>query len=330
MAEAPEEPEKRNKYFTHTLPTIHAKFTLSSKHKEVDVCDDYAGEIFDLTDKNYRPILPTEGLGYSNLTHPHCQCTWVLQKADTLIDSLTRKQQSEFDSISLHIENAAKDHTLHTVKADGMLSSRTRGTNPILETIGNVRKQFNWLDEEYLTNAKNIARQRGAKLYLIRAATEAITDHRAEGEKHKRKLAGSELQGMARTAIGKVMDINHDPRYITDAIILDSEYNETRKEIQMMVMEQDDTINNAIKDGNITAVSINGGAPRKQTVKKCDDNCTGGCELCNVPEGIILGDNKEGVAMTWVVTNTRGIFWRGQHIPAAEPGIKTTVIEILY
>ena len=328
MAKAPEEPEERNKYFSHTLLAIHARFTLSSSHKGVDVCDDFSGEIFELTDKTNRPILPTEGLGYSNLTHPNCQCIWVLQKVDSLVDSLTRKQQTNFDDIADHIRKGAKDHTLHTVKADGKLSKRPRGPNPMKEAIGKIREQFGWLGEEYITNAKELASQNSGVLYLIRAAQATITDHRSEGEQYRRKLSGQELQGMARTAIRHGMDVNHESAYKTQATILDADYDPKRKEIQMVVMEKDPQINQYIKSGAISAVSINGGNPRRQVIEPCEDDCTSGCEMCNVPQGVILGED-DGIGMTWVVTDPRGIFYKGQHIEPASPGIKNTVIQIL-
>lgn len=325
---APEEPEERNYYFTHTLPTLKAKFVLSPSHKGKDVCDDFVGEIFDLTDTTNRPILPSEGLGYTNLVHPNCHCQWRLEKADTLTDSLTRKQQTNFDDIADHIRKGAKDHTLHTVKPDGKLSSRTRGTNPMREAIGRIREQFGWLDDDYIINAKELASQNNGVLYLIRAASETITDHRAEGEQYRRKLSGQELQGMARTAIRHGMDVNHDPLFKTNATILDSDYDPKRKEIQMVVMEKDPQINQYIQNGSITAVSINGGNPRRQVIEKCDNDCISGCEMCNVPQGVILGED-DGIGMTWVVTDPRGIFYKGKHLEPAEPGIKSTRIEVL-
>jgi len=111
--------------------------------------------------------------------------------------------------------------------------------------------------------------------------------------------------------------------------ILDSEYDDKRKEIQMLVMETDPQINQYIDDGSISAVSINGGNPRTQNIEPCNDNCNGpSCEMCNSPQGVILGE-LDGIGMTWVVTDPNGIMWRGQHIPVATPGIKSTIIEIL-
>lgn len=328
LAKAPEEPEERNEYFTHNLMEVMAEFVLSPTHKGKDVCDDYAGKSFNLMETTDRPILPSEGKGYTNLVHPNCHCSWKITKKKTP-DSLNRKQHSEFGAIESHIKQAAKDHTLHTVKADGSLSKRTRGTNPMRETIGQIRNQFNWLTNDYLIQAKEAAANNNAALYLVRAATETLTDHRAEGEKYRRKLSGKELNSMARTATGKKMDVNHNPDYMTGGEILDSEYDSKRREIQMIVMETDPQIINAINNGDITAVSINGGNPRTQNIEPCHDGCIGpACELCNTPEGVILGE-ADGVGMTWVVTSPRGIMWRGQHIPEATPGIKNTVLEIL-
>jgi len=199
---------------------------------------------------------------------------------------------------------------------------------PIREAIGKIREEFSWLGDEYITNAKELATQNNGVLYLIRAAQATITDHRQEGEKYRRKLSGQELQGMARTAIKHGMDVNHDPTYKTDATILDADYDPKRQEIQMVVLEKDPQINQYIEDGSITAVSINGRNPRRQVIEPCEDNCTSGCELCNVPQGVILGED-DGIGMTWVVTDPRGIFYKGSHIESAEPGIKNTRIEIL-
>jgi len=134
---------------------------------------------------------------------------------------------------------------------------------------------------------------------------------------------------MARTAVGHGMDINHNPDYATGGMIADSEYDPYRKEIQMLVIETDPQINQYIADGTISAVSINGGNPRSQSIEPCYGGCTGPeCELCNVPQGVILGE-MDNIGMTWVVTAPQGIIWRGNHIPEATPGIKDTVVEIL-
>jgi len=202
-------------------------------------------------------------------------------------------------------------------------------TNLIKESIGKIRHQVKWLSNDYIQKAKETASNAGGVLYLIRAAGETVTNHMQEGEKYRRKLAAKELNSMARTATGKKMDINHNPQYTTDSLIVDSEYDDTRKEIQMLVIETDSEINKYILNGSITAVSINGGAPRSQNIEPCNDNCTNDtCELCNVPSGVILGE-IDGNALTWVVTNPQGIMWKGNYIKSAIPGIGFTKIEIL-
>ena len=134
---------------------------------------------------------------------------------------------------------------------------------------------------------------------------------------------------MTRTAIGKKMDINHQPEYETDATILDAEFDVNRKEMQMLVLERDREINNAIEEGKITAVSINGGMPRNESIEPCDHNCkSDNCELCLIPNGVVLGE-IDGIGMTWVVTDPNGLYWNGHFVPSAEPGIKFTKIETL-
>ena len=206
-------------------------------------------------------------------------------------------------------------------------SGQFNETKKIQEAIAQVRHEFTWLSEEYLQKAKGLAEGSGGKLYLIRASQEAITDHRSEGEPFRRLLAGSELLPMARTAIGHGMDINHNPDWRTGAIILDSEYDPNTRSIQMLIMETDQEVNQLITNGQIDSVSINGGSPRTESIESCDVNCTdGSCEKCVVPRGVILGE-LDGIGLTWVVSDPRGIMWQGQHIAKAEPGVKTTIIQ---
>ena len=328
-------------------------------HDSDDECAPYNGKRFNLLETHNRPVIPSENLGYTT-THPNCKCTWkVIQNYKKAPDSLTRKEESEIHGIESHIKKAANDGTLHTVKKDGTLSERTRATNPmkelcscmsvsipemslnipsrallikrknLQEAMSDLRSEFGWLTDDYIIKAKELSKEAHGKLYLIRAAGEAITDHTGEGEPYKRKLSADELNSMTRTAIGKTMDINHQPEYETDATILDAEFDTHRKEIQMLVLERDPQINNAIEDGKITAVSINGGMPRSESVEKCDHDCTtGNCELCLVPKGVVLGE-IDGIGMTWVVTDPNGLYWNGHFVPNAQPGIKFTKIEIL-
>ncbi len=332
-------------------------------HDSDDECEKFGGKTFDLLETHSRPVIPSENIGYTT-THPNCICTWkVLSNYKGTGNSLTRKEESDIHSIESHISKAAKKGDLHTVNKDGKLSSKTTSKNPLKELcdcmnvsipslhldlsprakigrkilrrtalqeqISNLRSEFGWLTDDYLDRAKELAEDAEGQLYLIRAAGESITDHRAEGEPYRRKLSSDELNSMTRTIIGKSMDINHQPEFETDATILDAEFDKNRKEIQTLVIERDPQIIDAIEDGKITAVSINGGMPRSESVEKCNHGCDGdSCELCVVPHGVVLGES-DGIGMTWVITDPGGLYWNGHFVPSAEPGIKFTKIETL-
>ena len=330
-------------------------------HDSDDECVPYSGKTFNLLETHNRPVIPSENLGYTT-THVNCKCTWTIKpNYKKAPDSINRKEESEIHRIENHISNAAKDGTLHKVKKDGELSKKTTSKNPMKESCAcvelpsfrldlpkrakvgslwlqrktlqeaatNLRSDFGWLTEDYISKAQELAEEAGGLLYLVRAASESITDHRSEGEPYRRKLSADELNSMTRTAIGKNMDINHQPELETDATILDAEFDKHRKEIQMLVIERDPQINNAIEDGKISAVSINGGMPRSETIEKCNHDCiSDSCELCVVPKGVVLGES-DGIGMTWVVTDPRGLYWNGNFVPSAEPGIKVTFIEKL-
>ena len=332
-------------------------------HDSDDECVRFGGKTFNLLETHARPVIPSENMGYTT-THPNCVCTWkVLPNYSGAGNSLTRKEESDIHSIESHISKAAKDGTLHTVKKDGELSKKTTSKNPIKElcdcmnvkippikldlpnivkvgrprlqrkalqeAISNLRSEFDWLTDDYISKAKELADDAGGQLYLIRAAGESITNHMAEGEPYRRKLSADELNSMTRTIIGKSMDINHQPELETDATILDAEFDKNRKEIQTLVIERDPQINDAIKERKITAVSINGGMPRSESIEQCNHDCNGNdCELCVVPHGVVLGES-DGIGMTWVITDPRGLYWNGHFVSSAEPGIKFTKIETL-
>lgn len=300
-------------------------------HVEDDKCQPFDGKTFDMNDRSHRPVPPSEGLGYTN-THPNCKCIWQ-PTGDLEVAHMEPEELLRAQSIHRKIGQRAHFGTLHKVKKDGDLSQRTGHRNyyrkPLKEVIAQVRHEFGWLSDDYLSRAKAIAETEGGKLYLIRASQETITDHRNEGEPYRRKLSGEELQMMARTATNHGMDINHNPKWRTKAYVMDSEYDKKTKSIQMIVMETDNEINEAIEKNIITAVSINGGSPRHSSVEPCEHGCeTGKCEMCLVPHGVILGE-LDDIAMTWVVTGSSGLIWNGIHIPRAEPGVKTTVIQPL-
>ena len=333
-------------------------------HDSDDECAKFSGKRFDLLETHNRPVIPSEKLGYTT-THPQCVCTWdVKPNARPFVNKLTKNEQDEINKVEQHITKAAKKGELHKINKDGKLSKKTTSKNPLKElcscmnvtlpsfnlslpkraesginqrlhrkslqeAITNLRSEFEWLTDDYISNAKKLAHDAGGELYLVRAAGETITDHTGEGEPYRRKLSSEELNAMARTAIGKSMDLNHQPEFETDATILDVEFDKNRKEIQMLVVERDQQIIDAIDDGKITAVSINGGMPRSESIEPCNHDCDGNnCELCLVPKGVVLGE-LDGIAMTWVVTDKNGLYWNSHHVPSAEPGIKFTKIEAL-
>ena len=332
-------------------------------HDKDDECIKFAGKRFNLLETHNRPVIPNEKLGYTT-THPNCICTWdVKPNAKPFVNKVTKSEQEEINKIESHIKQSAKDGTLHTINKDGKLSAKTTKKNPIKElcdcmtvtipninldlqysdknripqlhkkslqeAISNLRSEFDWLTDDYIAKAKELTDDAGGQLYLVRAASESITDHRGEGEPYRRKLSADELNSMTRTIIGKGMDINHQPELQTDATILDAEFDKKRKEIQTLVVERDPQIIDAIKDGKITAVSINGGMPRSESIEKCNHDCAGNnCELCVVPHGVVLGES-DGIGMTWVITDPDGLYWNGNFVQSAEPGIKITRIQTL-
>lgn len=332
-------------------------------HDNDDECSKFSGKRFNLVETHNRPVIPSEKLGYTT-THPNCKCTWkITQDSQKPLNKVTKDEQKEINKIENHITKAANKGELHKISKDGKLSKKTTNKNPLTELEGlevripelhlnlpkqqrpiscncfkkhnlqeafsSLRSEFTWLTDDYIAKAKELADDADGTLYLIRAAGETITDHTGEGEPYRRKLSADELNSMARTAIGKSMDINHQPEFETDATILDVEFDKNRKEMQMLVVERDSQINDAIDDGKITAVSINGGMPRSEKVEQCNHNCdSNNCELCLVPQGVVLGE-LDGIGMTWVITDKNGLYWNGHFISSAEPGVKFTKIEKL-
>ena len=93
----------------------------------------------------------------------------------------------------------------------------------------------------------------------------------------------------------------------------------------MIINEQEPQILDAINKQIITAVSINGGQPRDEKIE-CPDCDNGNCECFIVPEGVVLGE-QDNIALTWVVSAPNGLMWRGNSIPHAQPGVRTTIIQ---
>lgn len=305
-----------------------------TEHEYDDICASFEGKIYDLAQKQ-RPVPPSEGKGYTN-THPNCKCYYEpvdnpeeetkKMAVPTKLNTLTSLEKKHVHPIHRKIGQRAKNHTLHSVFQDGKLSKRTRGTNPmkeIRETLQELHHQFNWFTDGYLAKIHELNKSVSGAFILVRASAETITDHRSEGEPYRRLLKGEELMQLTRTGIGKSTDINHlGKEYEVDSQVLDAEYDPIRKESQMLVHLKDPEIINFINTGQIDAVSINAGAPRRMDTE-CD---TGECFV--VPTGLILGE-LDGIAFTWVVSDPAGIVWRGKYIPKATAGVKSTKVEII-
>lgn len=312
---------------------IQARYVYTG-HEYPEICQSFHGKIYNLLEKTNRPVPPSEALGFTN-THPNCKCYWEMVTVPTKTDKSTKTQKDHIKHINSIVGQKARAGTLHTVKPDGSLSPKTRRTNPrneaytidynriiethvIREAVMDLRQEFKWMTQKYESAIRNLPVK--GKWYIIRASTSTITDHRTEGEPYRRLLSNDELHALTRTAIGKEMDVNHDPAYKTQAHIYDAEFDKLRGESQMLVLEQDPEIINAIANGTITAVSINGGSPRSERVECGVDECF------VVPEGVVLGE-LDNIALTWVVTAPSGFYYKGVHIPPATPGVKNTIIE---
>ena len=296
------------------------------------ICASFDGKIFDLSTISNRPVLPSEHVMYTT-QHPNCACTWEMVGPITPQDAgtyqMSDSEKTHVSTVNRIVGQKSRYNSLHPLNSDGTVSDSYLSFNPrkMMEAISNLHQEFKWLTPEYVSAVKQ--KQYPGKMYLVRAAAETITDHRVEGEKYKRKLDGMELVKMARTGIGKATDINHNPEFKVESVILDGEGDEKRKEIQFLVLVLDKDIAKYIDNRDISAVSINGGVPRSYNLGPCEHSCTATeCEVCSHPTGVVLGET-DNIAFTWVVTNPKGILWKGQRIPAAEPGVKTTLIKPL-
>lgn len=282
-----------------------------TQHLHDKLCKICANQLFDLNSEAFRPIPPTEDQDDFN-TDESCRCYYIEIKPVDRDTPLETEEEKEEITDTEKIEETRKI---------------------IRETISELSTQFNWMTPDYLDRIRNLSPNIGGRFVLVRASAEAITDHRGEGEPYRRLLKGEELAQLTRTGIRKTTDINHyayagQPNnpdgndYRVDSDVVDAEYDPIRKESQMLVHLRDPEIINFIETGKIESVSINAGAPRHMHTE-CD---TGECFV--VPRGLMLGE-LDNIAFTWVVTNPSGIVWKGIPIRRAEPGVKTTAIELL-
>lgn len=195
---------------------------------------------------------------------------------------------------------------------------------------------FHWIDEIAIKEMIQEGKKGIGKYILLKAAEGTITDHRVEGEEHKRIITPEILKKLTYTAIKKGSDINHlfKKRDLYSGTVVDAEFNDRTGFSEFMYFESDKEILQGIEDGFITAVSINGGAARSYKIidgkgiemDKPGIECADG-ECYRLGEGIILGE-KDNVAFTWVVTKP-GWRYNGRMIPNTTPGIMSTRILVL-
>lgn len=202
-------------------------------------------------------------------------------------------------------------------------------------TINNP-DDFHWIDQLGIKEMIQEGKKSPGRYILIKAAESTTTDHRAEGEQFERLITDEILKKLTYTAIKKGSDINHmlKKRDINSGAVVDAEFNDKTGFAEFIYYESDQEILKGIRDGFITAVSINGGAARSykiinkegEVIDKPEIKCSTG-ECFRLGEGIILGE-KDNVAFTWVVTKP-GWRYNGQKVPHTVPGVKTTKILIL-
>ncbi len=293
-------------------------------HDDDDICKAFHMKVYDL-EKTNRPVPPSEGRGFTT-THPNCKCWWEdLKTTKMVVGPMDKRMTDHTQHIRRSIGQKSRHGTLHKVLVTGKLSPRTMSRNPLKESIDGLREQFNWLSPDYYQALQDVPID--GQWYLIRAAGEAITDHRSEGESHRRWLKGEEISQFTRTGIGKGTDINHNPEWRTGGKIYDGNFDYEKNEAQFLLLETDPVIIEAIRNGIITAVSINAGPPRSEEIE-CPSCNEMSCECFLVPRGLILGE-LDDIAFTYVVTHPNGLWWKGNQIAKATPGIKTTAIEAI-
>ena len=214
------------------------------------------------------------------------------------------------------------------MKGEPLGPTRTQEAKRIRETVEQIRHEFKWLSPQYLEKLKKAPVE--GKFLLIRASQATFTDHRHDPkvrEQYRRMITPKEVERYTRTGVGKHADINHEtPLKVWDSTqVVDAEYDEIKQAPQFLVYEEDKEILDFIRSGKITAVSINAGAPREEPIVCKDDSCS---EKVIEPRGLVLGEDDD-IAFTYVVTAPEGIFYNGQRLGPASPGVKTTAIEII-
>lgn len=314
---------------------LQYKYNPDPENPDCKICQPLDGTIWRDDDKT-RPILPSEKFGDDIMnTHPHCKCTWIpiLKPIDESKTEIGPRKQNGRKLGKIAMKSASErahitNKYFRRLKFDPITNGASwtlKKPDKVQEAMipGMAKEAFPWITDEAL---KSLYKPQKGKFILVIATGPGtnITDHRRDGEQYRRKIPESLLMKMTYTAVGKMMDINHTTpkKNPASGVVYDAEWNEKYKNIEMLLYETDEEILDAIRKGIIDSVSINGSEPRTWDIQ-CE---TGEC--FRVPQGSILGES-DNIALTYVVTDPRGMMYNGRHIPPAEPGVKVTQLHIL-
>jgi hypothetical protein len=187
-------------------------------------------------------------------------------------------------------------------------------------------KSFSWYPD--LSKLKHIAKQSGmgGKFLLVEGLHPMITDPFNQGH-GPREWTEEQLKKSAYTAIGKTLNINHEIplNAAYRHLIVDGEYNEQTRTAEYIVYEEDPEILELIRQGYITAVSMQG-YPRRES-QVCDSCGSIVCACRAVPEGVIFGEG-DGAAMAYVVTK-EGARYMGKPVEPERPGDWNTSVQVV-
>jgi len=314
---------------------LQYKYNPDPENPDCKICQPLDGTIWRDDDKT-RPILPSEKFGDDIMnTHPHCRCTWIslLKPIDESKTEIGPRKQNGRKLGKIAMKSASERANITNKyfrrlafdPVEGGAAWTLKKDKKLQEAMipGMAKEAFPWITDEAL---KSLYKPQKGKFILVVATGPGtnITDHRRDGEEHRRKIPEDLLKKMTYTAVGKMMDINHTTpkKNPASGIVYDAEWNDKLKNIEMLLYETDEVILDAIRKGIIDSVSINGSEPRSWNIE-CE---TGEC--FRVPQGSILGES-DGIALTYVVTDPQGLNYYGNRIPPAEPGVKVTKLHIL-
>lgn len=118
-----------------------------------------------------------------------------------------------------------------------------------------LQEKLEWLpagalDRIKTFNKENKAAGKPGRLYFVKAITPTTTGN-------DRTYTEDELKRFARTLIGKQADIDHH-EHKQDTTVVDAEYNDKTKAVELVVYSADKEINGLYDQGKIHGASIEG------------------------------------------------------------------------